>query len=382
MAWQDYAAESEAATRGARQFLGVLRDRAGERGRMISQLAAMQIRDYLVPPKRLSFRANAEHKLEMGFFTGPDTIVTVGVHRHALSQMQEKVKLGAKTVSMLLAAELPEEAWKMQLLAYNLNELFSQLRFTRNDDKFMLRTVQGEVRGFVSKKFKRSRSSSTLFHTFVDEMESQGALSYYAHVHPIHLSFQMFKSDIFEPVVDDPIAIGLEWSNSDFGVGRHTVRFILYRLKSKEIVPCRDVLSQIHIGSVLQTDDVELSPETELKDAEAQASALRDVIRAHLSDESLTKLFNAIKEAQEKKVDWTSLKQRLSDILRKGEVDKLDDKVAAWAQELPPVTWGPSSKPESTAWFAAAFVSRLAANEDDDERRDRINKLSESYVSF
>jgi len=72
------------------------------------------------------------------------TKISERLHRHAVHQMAQTADLPIRFIDSL---QQTSESWAKELLAYNLKTLFSN-RFRKS--RYLLRSVLGEVRGFLS----------------------------------------------------------------------------------------------------------------------------------------------------------------------------------------------------------------------------------------
>jgi hypothetical protein len=71
------------------------------------------------------------------------------LHRHSVQQMAQTTDLPLKFIDGL---QQTAEPWARELLAHNLKTVFTN-RFTKS--RYLLRSVSGEVRGFLSDHYRR-----------------------------------------------------------------------------------------------------------------------------------------------------------------------------------------------------------------------------------
>lgn len=344
-----------------------------EQDKLLEQVANMHIRDRLVPPAKMRFHTDKKPML----FYGIDQ-AGVDIHPHALGQMCSVAGITKTYVNRLLSGE----AWEQELFDHNLNTLFQKgtyLDRARNPTKFLHRLVGNELRGFLSRNFNRHLASLPLLRGFVQSCAQVGARPVEATTSSVRFSLKCYLPHVFEPVPGEFVAVGGLWSNSDFGSGRLKVALSTMRISGGTTAVLDDVMSRVHIGSVIQDSDLEVSDETAAKEVDTQVSAIRDAVLSQLAPEPVNRLLEVIAAAHEEHVPWARLKGELSRLLQKTEMADvkkmletgLDDIV-----DLPPPGRTEGGDPIPTRWWASNVVSWMASKEQNPDRQSDLQQLA------
>jgi len=348
-----------------------------EQRRLIDAVSSTVIRDKLVPPTHQKFIAEPGKPLQI-IYNGSNSADAYVVHRHALTQFAHKANLPLTYVSFLNV-----DGWKRELLAENLNRLYKNLDFPdrSGNPRFLHRIVGREVRGFLSRRFNRHLASEPLLKAFLSACHHVGAVPFDAIVSDVKFALKMYLPYIFEPVQGEYVCVGVEWSNSDFGAGRMQVAVTIWMPRGDRFSVLDHSISRVHIGSVIEESDIEVSDDTAKKEAEAQASAIRDSVVLQLSPDSIENLLGAIASAHEDAVPWHRLKGNLARFLGKKEIDSLHEVLKDEIIDLPPVPKiGGELHP--TKWWASQALAWLANKQDDPERRFDLQHASGSFIDM
>jgi len=343
-----------------------------DQDRLLDKVSSMVIRDKLVSPKGMRFHSGEGGRLNISYGTEPG----LTIHRHALTQLSQKVGIPATYVNFL-----NEEGWKRDLLALNLNEQFHHTVFNdrSGQPKFLHRIVGTELRGFLSRRFNRHIASAPLLRAFVETCAQVGALPFDAVASDIKVALKCLLPYVFEPVRGQFVCIGVEWSNSDFGAGRMQVALSLWMPQGDRFSVLDHVVSRVHIGSIIEETDVEISEETAKKEAEAQCSVIRDSVVNQLSEESVDRLLKAIEVAQNENITWYALKGQLSRFLSRQDINNLTSALEDEVIDLPPVKVVDGEK-TPTKWWASQALSWLANRTDDSEKKLELQHAAGSFL--
>jgi hypothetical protein len=287
------------------------------------------------------------------------------IHRHALGQMAAKAGVPGAYLAELAAGQEP---WQRALAAHVLNQHFGS---GQPADKYLLRSVNGEVRGFLSDRYRRL-DSRPLIEAFAEACGEVGAVPVDGVVSDTRLALKAFLPMVFEPVPNEVMCLGIEWGNSDFGAARHTVRAMIWRLWCTNKATMEDSLAQVHLGRQLG-DDIQFSQRTYDLDTRASVSALRDVVRGVLGPAKVNTLLDTIKTANEKQIEWKHVKGQLARRLLKGEMAQVE---AAYESE--DVVNLPEGK---NAWRASNAISWIAGKTSDADRRLELERVAGELVN-
>ena len=340
---------------------------------LIQRVAEMTIKDRLVGPKDMNFtvRNGALHMEH--FMVETDYVLTI--HRHALGQLCAKAGLPMNYVKEL---EKTSSAWRTELLAHNLNELFHQPRWTDRDGdaRFLHRIVAGELRGFLSRRYNRHLASRPLLKAFSDVAKNLGAKPIEATATPVRLALKCMLPMVFEAFPGEYIAVGVEWSNSDFGAGKLLVCQTVWRVDTGTSAVLDETLGRVHLGSVIEDSDVEMSDETAKKEMEAQQSAIVDAVTALLSEKTVERMLKAIRTARDEKIPWTKLRGQLARFLNKSDVDWLQKTLDTGEGiiDLPPISFEPDGTRTPNAYWASVAIGHIAAKAENPDRRMELQR--------
>ena len=179
-----------------------------ERGRsraanVIDHVMRHQPTDRLVRGDALQFRA-ADNLPEIPI-TLPDREqekVDQTLHRNAIHQMAQTTDMPVKFIDSL---QSPAEPWGRELLAHNLQTVFN-CRFQKK--RYLLRSLQQEVRGFLSDSYRRI-DSRPVVEAFATAVQEKGALPYEGYVTDTKIAIQAIMPEVYEPVPGEVVAYGL-----------------------------------------------------------------------------------------------------------------------------------------------------------------------------
>lgn len=352
---------AEAASDAAKHARGIMESKI-EAGRasataLFERVFAQVPDDKIVRAQALKFDiAPGVPGLNVGFGTEE----TRGIHRHALGQMASKASVPGAYLAELVQSEGP---WQGALAAHILNEHFSK---GVDAERYLLRSVEGEVRGFLSDRYRRL-DSRPLLEAFAEECQVVGAVPVDGTGSDTRVTMKAFLPMVFEPVPNEVMCLGIEWGNSDFGAARHTVRPMIWRLWCTNKATLEDSLAQVHLGRVL-SDDIEFSARTYDFDTKTSVSALRDVVRGLLAPAKVSMMLEGIKQANEKRVDWKQLKTKLARRLLKSELQAAEE-----AFESEDVVNLPVGK---SVWRASNALSWLAGKSTDADRKLELERFA------
>lgn len=319
-------------------------------GNVINHVINNQPQDRIVKAGGMTFEANHQsRKVEV---ITPDG-TRQGIHRNALGQMAGEVDMPLKFVDALTAEKAD---WGRELLAHNLQTVFQKRAANK---RYLARSVNTEVRGFLSDKYRRL-DSRPIVEAFASEVNRLGARPYAGYVTDTKIAIQAIMPEVYEPIPGEVIAYGMSLENSDFGNGALTLRAYLLRIWCNNLAITEDTMRQIHLGKRLD-DNMIYSQGTYELDTKTTVSALRDVTRLQLNADNLRARMDAVKAANDKEVSSASASERLKKMLNKGEAE-----AALNAFNSPDVYNLPEG---NTAWRLSNAISWIAGQTEDSERR-------------
>jgi hypothetical protein len=285
---RSYQEAAEAAAMGARAKMEKIIDEGRAAAvRVLQAVRDDQPEDRIAPTKQLDWRP-----------AGDGVEILVGdraskIHPHALSQMAQRVGVPASYVSHLLESE-----WGRDTLAYNLRRGYKE---GAADGRYLVREVRGEVRGFLSDRFRRI-DSRPVFDAFAVAAQTIGAVPMGGHALATKNEIKAILPVIHEPIPNEPMLLGLQISNSDFGDGALSIRAFCLRLWCTNAATLEEALRQIHLGRRLD-DSITYSDRTYRLDTEATVSALTDTVTTLLGPAKVAETLDVIKRASEEQID-------------------------------------------------------------------------------
>lgn len=282
------------------------------------------------------------------------------LHRNALVQMAHSSELPLKFIDSLQDTTAP---WGRELLAHNLNTVFHN---RAPKARYLLRSLAGELRGFLSDRYRRL-DSRPIIEAFATAVQRKGAMPYDGYVTDTKLAIQAIMPEVYEPVPGELVAYGLSLENSDFGNGALSVRAYLLRIWCSNLAITQEEMRQVHLGKRLD-DSVLYSNRTYELDAKTTVSALRDVIDGQLNADSLKRRMEAIRHANEQTVEPQQAKDIFRKLLQKGESE-----AATQAFESPDTYNLPAGH---TNWRLSNAISWIAGQTKDAERKLDLMKIA------
>jgi hypothetical protein len=294
------------------------------------------------------------------------------IHNHALQQLCTKAGVPYAYLGELVKAKEP---WARELAADILNKHYNEKRDTKSENlstsKHLVRAVDGQMRGFLSDRYRRL-DSRPLLDTFAAKCQEFGAIPVEGTCTDVRVALKAYLPYIFEPVENEVMMLGVEWSNSDYGSGKHGLRAILWRLWCTNLATMEDVLSQVHIGGRL-SEDVEFSDRTYQLDTKAQVSALGDLVTNALAPKNTEALMATIKNANEQEIDWKNVSASLTKKLLKDELKAVRD-----AFDSDDVVNLPAQK---TVWRMSNALSWLATKTEDGDRKLDLQRMAGEIIT-
>ena len=287
---------------------------------------------------------------------------TSAIHDNALRQMAQRARVPMDYLGRLLKSE---HAPMRDLARQMLNRHYSAQPDNANA-RYLVRSVRGTVRGFLSDKYRRLNSAQ-LLDAFAGACSIVGAVPGAGTYTDTRIEMTAYLPRVFEPVPNEVMMVGLSWKNSDYGHGKHALALTILRVVCTNKATMEDVLGQVHIGGRL-TDDIEFSERTYRLDTETTCSALRDLVTQYLGADKVNNLMETIRNAHEKGMEWKNVRTALERVLLKNEAAAVR---AAFESDdvinLPP---------GNTAWRMSNAVSWFAHNVEDQGRQMELAAIA------
>jgi len=311
--------------------------------------------------------------------SGVERLEEFTLHPHALRQMAAQVSIPTTFVHTLLQGE----PWEEEELSTLLTERFNLLDFKQRGgggDRFMNRVVGRQVRGFVSRMYKRHISSGAILEAFVRACSRFGAMPANALVTDLSFTLRCFLPHVFEPSNGEFVAIGCSCSNSDFGAGMLRLGLCVLRAKNGTVSYVKDTHAERHLGKADNTadDSVELSPDTIKKQVLAKQGEVEDIVAATLHPDKVNEFLKTIADAMDKKISWYRLERFLQGKLNKQEMEELQALLERGDASgmLPPVSHEVDGTAIANLWWASSAIGQMAQRQPDDARRGDLQDVA------
>jgi len=309
---KDYnEAASEAAKKAKIRMEEIIH--AGGRSAMevIDSVQSMVIKDRLSQSNKISFQPVGADSIDV-YLQGLNEKYSL----HPFALTQSLIRAGIPNVNkfqqlMYMHGEIGNE-----LLAHNLNTLFGQ-----SDKTNLIRTVESEIRGVLSDRFRRM-DARPLLEKFVAGCELIGARPIEGFVEDTRVVLRAVLPVVFEPLPNEVMIFGYEWRTSDFGHGAHCMNLWMKRLWCTNHAILDEALRQIHLGKKLD-ETVNFSQETVNLNTQATASQLYDTVVNMLSPQRVEYYLHGIQSLAEESITPTSMKNFLEKKFAKSEREKI-----------------------------------------------------------
>jgi hypothetical protein len=278
---------------------------------VIEATGQRMIQDSLIAGRAMQYGTADETTREL-VLRGPQDFLAP-LHPHARTQVFQKGGVDGRYAGKLFDGA----AWQRELLIHILNETYHH-----SPSSYLVRRVNGQALGVLSDKFRRI-DSRPLLDAVVNAMQAVGAQPYGGLVTETRVSLRAIGSDVIELLPGEWGVFGAEWSNSEFGDGKNSIRAFFERLVCLNGMTTEDVFGQVHLGRKL-TEDIVFSAETYRLDHETTKSATFDAVKAVFSQERRDSIVARIKKAADSGITFKGL-AHLKTLLSKEEYRQAED---------------------------------------------------------
>lgn len=273
------------------------------------------------------------------------------LHKNALDQVSERAGIPSTYINRLL-----EKPYGRQLIVENLTTIFEK----EQDQKVLMRSVNGQVRGVLSDRFRRM-DSAPIIEAFATACQNIGAVPVEGIGGDLRWAVKAILPMVFQPSkkqgTEELISFGVQLSNSDFGRGALGLNMFMQRVICTNYATLDQVLRQTHLGKRL-SEDIEFSQETYDLDTAAQVSAVRDMVKDVLAPGKVNTLVERIGRSLEERMDPKQAWQELPKLgLLKGEVDKVKELFTDGDVEMLPRGTTYARLSNAVSWFAKSAAT-------------------------
>lgn len=294
----------------------------------------------------------------LAYIPGTDNSISMfNIHKNALNQMSSK--FGVK--SGVITNYLEGNEWERQLGVHILNE-----HSRNNKDRFLIRSVDGQIRGFLSDKYKRF-DSGLIVSEFLVSGHKAGLVPVSSHISDTKVFFESIIPQVFTIETEKNgmiyVVYGIRISLSDFGNGALDVQYFMLNMVCTNGMTGEKIIRNIHRGSAID-ENFEVSAETFRLETAARTSAIRDIFNTAFNKDALVEQSNTIQIAANTSLDYDKSVARLPKIgMYKEEIqtmeamllnNRVDDGLTG----------------EFTAWKLSQAIGAVARDIDEDRKRE------------
>ncbi len=259
-------------------------------------------------------------ELNFMFGHGDDKIQGL-IHNNALLQMGNKLNIPTKYVKDMANGS----EWQKNLIGDVLSEHFVN---HKEHTRFLLRSVHGELRAFLSDKYRRLNSQEILAN-FIKSIRTQNAVIYDMYTSDIKNYINAIHPEVFTiPTTNNgeiTVVFGMRIANSDFGAAAFDIRSYMMQVVCLNGMVGETLTRQVHLGRKLP-DELVISQETYEKDTATQISLTNDMVKQLFSKDHIEQKAIEIQEASAMTINIEAEIKKLTKIsnpLRKEESETL-----------------------------------------------------------
>lgn len=348
---------------------------------IVNKVTGTVISDYLVSPCDMSFAIRGN-----SIYVYPDGNQEWSLHPHALTQLAAVLKYPKSYYNNLLQGILgiDSDVCRKKLVddlewhAHNAKLLDRR----KQPAKYLCRCVGTELRGFVSRVFKRHLASAPLLRAYVNACNASNLVPFAAEYSPINSSLRCVLPLVFEPFDGEFVGVGISWSNSDFGGERLKVGMFLCRVYSTSSILLNSSISAVHIGPIIEESDIEMSSETARAELEAQKRAVTDAVVGQINADNIDKVMNAVRLAHAENLTWQQMRGELGAYLQKAEIEEIRKSLKGTSasrsgiEALPPISFDDDGDPVANRYWLSSIIAEQAQHVADPDRMNELMTLS------
>lgn len=240
---------------------------------------------------------------------------------------------------------------------------------TAKPERSLVRIVDSRVHAVLSDSYKRINSAPQL-EAFCATSKAHGLVPMFGCNTELRNHFRVVLPTILEPIPNEPMVIGLEWSNSDFGAGANAVRMFILRMWCTNTAMGESVLRQVHLGR--QLDANTFSERTMRLQSQTDASAMQDVVANFMHADRIGEFCTKVRAAHDAKIDTG---KAIENMYKSSKVTKQEkDRLAGIAQtqdvEILPSVGGES------VWRFSNMFSYLAQQTENPVRARELEQIA------
>ena len=298
--------------------------------------------DVVLLPKHTILMGTRQHNAKNAFLEP--------MHKHALNQVAGRLGVPETFVNRML-----ERVYGPELICENLNTIMAK----EEANRFLVRSVDEQVRGILSDSYRRM-DSRPILEAFATACQELGAVPVEGIGGDLRFSVKALVPKVYQVGkngMEEVFAFGASLSNSDFGCGALALQFFLWRVWCSNTATREDSLRRVHLGKRL-ADDIIYSEETYQLDTRTMVSAVRDHVKGVLAAPKIEEALAQIETALETTVEPKKFFERGGELeklkLTKGEIEKAREAFNNGGVEMLPKGNNVARMSQAVAWIAQA----------------------------
>ena len=256
--------------------------------------------DFLADTRQLAF--STEGNISKLAFTAGDKLMAFGVN--PLAHQQISARLG---IPLKYYQRMQQEA--PALLDANVNNWLQQ-----NPERRMLRVMGGNIRAFLSDRYRRLDNLELCAAVLPVIQEMKGAVIESCEVTDAHLYLKVINRKMKgEVATGDVVQAGFVITNSEVGLGHLTVEPMVYRLICKNGLICKDYSQKKrHVGRQVEMGDAAYeiySDETLAQDDKAFFMKVQDTVRCAVDESKFLLTVSKMRETMQVPLEHPPMKE-------------------------------------------------------------------------
>lgn len=279
-----------------------------------------QISDDIVPSTCIKFEAHPDDNITVGDIDESEPWRHSTLHPHAVGQIAERFKIPQRYFKNLYFGN----EWEKGLAAYVINEHLQNAP----ERRLLMRSVDGEVRGVLSDKYRRL-NSMRIFLAFLEGAQNTGSKLVDGHNGDTRGYLEIIRPEIVgfdTPLNGKNFAVfGSRIQSSDYGDGALQLNTFMMNVRCMNGLVGNSLLREVHLGGRIP-DNLILSNETVEKDTEARAALVSDVMKQIYDPSSIKNMIEKIQGASTNEIDFKEKIKTLPKMgVTEGELRKLEN---------------------------------------------------------
>lgn len=289
------------------------------------------------------------------------------LHNNALTQLSYLFGIPASYSKKLL-----ETKWGRDLL----QEVFTEHNNNCTRSRMLVRSVDNEIRGVLSDKYRRL-DSRMLYEKFLTVAKEKGAVPIEAHYSKVKQYMTVVFPRVFEVNTENNgtvyMALGARIANGDYGNSAlHLNSFMMQCVCTNGMVGT-SALSAKHLGKRLSAD-LQLSQKTYNLDTRTMASSIYDITGNLLSQDTMLENIRKMKSASNEIIDMDMAIKKLPKEIYKEEVESIKSILLSGDEER-----GVYGKP--TKWKLSQAIT-AAANDIGGTRKQDLDEIAGKFLGL